>query len=192
MFSQDQPPQQITSLHLLNTALLRLTPSITGIDMSMLQTKGANRAMLDAVIAANATTLYNGIKRADILDAIKTPLAAAVNTHPITYAYDAHGDKHFPGGPAGTKFTQGKAVVNPALQVLIGAQLGRIRRDANGKAQTYYYPLAAQGYTNGMPLCIQVDYAPGPPETITYHGYPDAGVVVLVLSRAKGGAAIAN
>jgi hypothetical protein len=189
MFSQDVPTQPIVNLHALNTALMRLQPAISGIALSMLETKGANLAMLDHVIRANPTTLYNGIKRADVLSALKPALVTRVNTQPITYTYDTHGDKHFEGGTAGTKFVGTKQVINPLLVNLISPNLGRIRRDANGNAQTYYLSEPPQTYTNGQQLAIQVDYSPGLVETITYHGYP-RDVTVYVLSRALGGAPI--
>jgi hypothetical protein len=190
MFSQDQPTQQLTNLHTLNAALMRLNPAITGIDTSMLQTRGVTTAILNAVILADALTLYNGIKRADVINAIKPPLALAVNNTPITFAYDTHGDKHFPGGPTGTKFTGTAAVINPQLVNLIRPLVGRIRRDANGTTQTYYLTTGPTAYTGGQQLAIQVDYEVGPPERITYHGYPRA-VTVIGLSRTLGGAPIA-
>jgi len=192
MFTQDVPAKAIANLNDLNAALMRLNPSISGISVSMLETKGATLAMLNTAIAANNTNLYNGMKRAELLTALKAPLAPMVNTFATTFHYDNHGDKHFPGGPPGTKFAMGKATVNPALETLIGAQLGRIRRDANGQNQSYYYTLGVQPYSGGKNVCIQVDYTAGPPDSITYHGYPDASVVVLVLSRSKGGPAIAT
>jgi hypothetical protein len=156
----------------------------------MLQTIGTTIAILNAVIAANAMTLYNGIKRADVINAIKPPLAVAINNTPLAYTYDTHGDKHFPGGPQGTKFTGTAAVINPQLVNLIRPQVGRIRRDANGSNQTYYLTTGPTPYTGGQQLAIQVDYQVGPPETITYHGYPRA-VAVIGLSRTLGGAPIA-
>ncbi|MGC2657185.1 MAG: hypothetical protein WA324_04340 [Bryobacteraceae bacterium] len=155
----------------------------------MLETKGVTVAIMNHAIAANPMILYNGMKRSEVLTALKTGLVALVNTHPLTYTYDTHGDKHFPGGPAGTKFTGTKLQVNPLLVALITPELGRIRRDANGSAQTYYLSSTPMMYTNGQQLAIQVDYVPGPPETITYHGYPRA-VTGYVLSRALGGAPI--
>jgi hypothetical protein len=146
--------------------------------------------MLDHVITNAGTTLYDGMKRSELLTALKPALALRVGAHPITYTYDTHGDKHFPGGPAGTKFTGTKVAVNPLLVAMIAAQLGRIRRDANGAAQTYYLSAAPQAYTGGQALAIQVDYTPGPPDSITYHGYPRA-VTSYVLSRSLGGAPIA-
>jgi hypothetical protein len=187
MFSQDQPAQQINDLHTLNAALMRL--DITGIDRSMLQTRGATIAILNAVIAASPFTLYERIKRSDVIDAIKPALALAVNNTPIAFTYDTHGDKHFPGGPAGTKFTGTAAVINPQLVNIIRPQVGRIRRDANGTKQTYYLTTGVQTYTNGQQLAIQVDYEVGPPEQITYHGYPRA-VAVIGLSRTLGGVPI--
>jgi len=167
---------------------MRLMPQITGIDLSMLQTKGANLLMFDFVIANNATTLYNGIKRGEILTALRPALATRVNTHPLPLTYDVHGDKHFPGGPPGTKFTDTKAVINPLLVAMITPHTGRIRRDANGKNQTYYLSMPQQPYTalNGPELAIQVDYLAGPPDSITYHGYP-RDVHAFVLSRTLGG-----
>ena len=189
MFSQDQPAQQLTNLNTLNAALMRLNPAITGIDTGMLQTRGVTIAILNAVFNADPLTLYNGIKRVDVINAIKPPLALAVNNTPIAYAYDTHGDKHFPGGPQGTKFTGTAAVINPQLVNLIRPQVGRIRRDANGTTQTYYLSTGPTGYTGGQQLAIQVDYEAGPPERISYHGYPRA-VTVIGLSRTLGGAPI--
>lgn len=190
MFNKDATPQAINNLNELNDELKDLKPSISGIALSMFEVKGANSAMLDHVIANNSTTLYDGIKRGDILQALKTDLTARVNNHPITFTYDVHGDKHFPGGPAGTKFGGVKAVVNPALEALINPHIGRIRRDANGKAQTYYQTEPPQPYTNGQAVAIQVDYTAGSPDGITYHGYP-RDVVAYRLSRTLGGTAIA-
>jgi len=189
MFSQDQPPQQLNSLTTLNFALLRLDPSISGIALSDMQTTGANVPIFDFVIGADATTLYNGIKRGELIRILQPALAARVNTHSITLTYDTHGDKHFPGGPPGTKFTAGKTVVNPVLETLIRAQIGRIRRDANGRSQTYYLSERPNQYTNGESFAIQIDYTASP-EGITYHGYP-RDVRVYVLSRTLGGVAIA-
>ncbi len=189
MRTQDLPPQQITNLHGLNTALMRLKPSITGIDLSMFQLKGVSAAMLDAEIAANQFSLYDSLKRGDLLAALKPGLTARVATHPIAYAYDPHGDKHFEGGPAGTKFSAAKGVVNPFLQQKVAAHLGRIRRHANGKTKTYYLSEAPNQYTKGMQLAVQVDYEASPVEKITYHGYP-RDVVAYVLSETLGGAPI--
>src|SRR5690606_21145057 len=124
MFSQDRPPQPITTLHQLNAALLRLQPSITGIDTSMLVVRGVSLPMLNDEIRTNALTLYNGIKRTEVVGAMQGGLAARVNTHPIAFVYDTHGDKHFPGGPQGTKFSDGKDVVNPFLVQLITPLVG--------------------------------------------------------------------
>jgi hypothetical protein len=188
MFSQDIPQRPITDLNQLNAALMRLNPSISGISVSMFQTRGVTLPILNAVIAASPLTLYHGMKRAEVLDALKAPLANAVNTHAITFTYDTHGDKHFPGGPPGTKFTGSKLTVNPQLVALIQPEVGRIRRDANGRNQTYYLTVTPKPYSNGMSVCIQVDYSVGlTTEGITYHGYPDSSVHVHVLSRTKGG-----
>jgi hypothetical protein len=156
----------------------------------MLEVKGANLAMLDLEIHANGLTLYNGISRAEVLAALKPGLTARVNTHPITYSYDTHGDKHVPGGPAGTKFTASRLVVNPTLETKIAAQLGRIRRHANGAKRTYYLTDVPTPHTNGQDLCIQVDYEPWPAEKITYHGYPRGTVTVKGLAVTLGGAPI--
>src|ERR1035438_1343518 len=104
MFTHDALPQRITNLNSLNVELMKLNPSITGLSLSMLETKGSSLAMLDFVIANSQMTMFNGIKRGDILAALKAPLAARVISAPITFTYDTHGDKHFPGGDAGTKF----------------------------------------------------------------------------------------
>ena len=185
MQSQDVPPIPLTNLTALNNALMRLKPGISGIDLTMLETKGANRLMLDLVITACHTGLYNSMKRGEVLAALKPLLAARVNTHPITYTYDVHGDKHFDGGPQGTKFEGTKAHVNPLLTALIAPHVGRIRRHANGKVQTYYLTEPVQTYTRGQQLAIQVDYTPGPPDNIGFHGYPrDVNAYVLSTTLA--------
>ena len=189
MRTQGQPPMPINNLHELNLAMAKLNPPNTGISVSQLEVKGASLPMLDLEIRANPTTLYNGMKRADVLQALKPGLAARVQTHPITYAYDTHGDKHFEGGPQGTKFQGAKTVVNPFLVQKIAHELGRIRRHANGQKQTYYLSDAPNQYTNGQAMAIQVDYEVSPAEKITYHGYP-RDVTAYVLSTSLGGAPI--
>lgn len=191
MRDHKQPPGVINDLNQLNIAMTRLTPAITGISSSMLEVPAATAPMLNAEIAANTLTLYNGMKRADILTKLKPGLTARVNTTAMAYSYDVHGEKHFPGGPKGTKFNAGKDVVNPILQALIDGQRGRIRRDAKGTKQSYYLTSGAIPQSGGSNICIQVDYLPHP-ELITFHGYPDDGVVVLSLSRQKCGVAIAQ
>ena len=62
---------RIVNLHGLNTALMRLQPSISGISLSMLEKKGASLAMLDQVIVEDQTSLFNGMKRAAIITALK-------------------------------------------------------------------------------------------------------------------------
>jgi hypothetical protein len=138
MYTQGNQARQINNLNELNSALLRLKPSISGIALSMLEVKGASPAMLDLVIQTSTLTLYDGMKRTEILAALKPGLTARVQTHPIRYEYDTHGDKHFEGGPAGTKFRGDKNAVNAFLVQKIAPELGRIRRHANGKKQTYY------------------------------------------------------
>lgn len=181
---------RLNTLNDLNTALFKLKPEVTGIDMSMFAAPGATLAMLNKAISADNTVLHDGMKRADVLTALKPDLLKLVNTHPASaYTYDTHGDKHFPGGPDGTKFTAGKGTVNPKLVNLIKAQIGRIRRDAKGRKQTYYYTLDGIPECGGKDLTIQVDYD-GLKDSITYHGYPDDSVRVHALSRTKGGSAI--
>jgi len=172
--------------------LLKLNPSITGISLSMFQTPGANDQMVNLAINQNHTILYDSMKRKDVLNALKPGLVNLVNNHPATFTYDPHGDKHFPGGPKGTKFNGTKQVVNPQLVNIITPNVGRIRRDANGKNQSYY--LTTNGITqcpNGDDLTIQVDFNYAN-DTITYHGYPDRNVLRHSLSRVKGGNPIPN
>jgi hypothetical protein len=188
VYNQDR--KGIDNLTKLNPALLLLSPSISGIDLSMLEVKGASLAMLDAEIQASPCALYNGMKRTEVLTALRPGLAARVDTFPIAYAYDTHGDKHFPGGPAGTKFTAGQGQVNPTLEAKITPLLGRIRRHANGAVQTYYLTDWPTLHTGGQDLCIQIDYVPDRPETITYHGYPRGTIPVKCLSTKLGGPAI--
>lgn len=180
----------INNLTELNNALFKLNPQITGVSLSMFQTPGATLSMLNQAISQNYLVLYNGIKRSDIVNALKAPLATLVNTHPVTaYNYDTHGDKHFPGGTPGTKFSAGSNVVNPQLIALIQPNVGRIRRDAKGKNQSYYLTTTGIPQCGGKDLTIQVDFD-FESDTITYHGYPDDNVINYSLSRTKNGAAI--
>ena len=188
MFSQDANPIQLTTLNALNSALARLVPSNTGIDSGMLAVRGSNLTMLNAEIAANPFRLYDGVKRGEILTALRPGLTNRVNTDPITFVFDVHGLKHFPGGPAGTKFTDGQVTVNPILTALINPHRGRIRRHANGQTKTYYLTAPAIASSGGQTIAIQVDYTPHP-ETIGFHGYPRA-VAVFGLSESLGGPAI--
>lgn len=190
MFDKDNSTR-LNTLTQLNVALNNLVPPIPALTLVGMAAPGATTAMLDSVIAADGTNLYDSIVSADLPD-LATPLRELVNTHPIAFQYDVHGDKHFPGGPAGTKFVMGnatKATVNTYLQNKINPLRGRIRRDANGVARTYYLTEGPGQYTGQNKLTVQVDYTPAP-ERITFHGYPDGGVTVYSLSRTKGGAAI--
>ncbi len=189
MIGKDQKTK-IETLNDLNTALLKLSPSITGIDSSMFQMPATTLAMMNAVIKADTTVLRDGITRAEILNKLKPALLIQINTRPASaYTYDTHGDKHFPGGSDGSKFTKDKSTVNPKLVAFITPVLGRIRRDAKGKNQSYYLTNAGIPECGGKHLTIQVDFNYAN-DSIMYHGYPDASVTVYSLSRAKGGTAI--
>lgn len=189
MFDKDASTK-ITTLVALNAALGQLNPPAGPLLLVGLAAPGASSAMLDLVIAADNTNLYDGLALAD-LD-LAPALRNQVNHQPITFQYDTHGDKHFPGGAKGTKFVMGtasKQTVNTFLQNKINALRGRIRRDANGANRTYYLTEAATTYTGGKSLTVQIDYVAAP-EKIVFHGYPDDGVVIYSLSRSKGGPAI--
>ena len=180
---------QLNSLASLNAALALLNPGVAAVTLAGVGVAGASAAMLDQVIAANTDTLYDGIVLADVIAFYSDALATAVDTQAPTFSYDSHGDKHFPGGSAGTKFSDGKGEVNPQLESFIEAQIGRIRRDAAGAKTNYYYTLAGIAQCSGKDLVIQISYNPAT-DTIEYHGYPDNNVQVRSLSRAKGGQAI--
>lgn len=190
MFDKDNSTR-LNTLAALNAALANLNPALPALTLVGMAAPGATTAMLDSLVAADNTNLYDSMTAADLPD-LATPLRALVNTHPITFQYDPHGDKHFPNGPKGTKFVMGnatKGTVNTYLQNKIDPLRGRIRRDANGVTRTYYLTEGPGQYTGAMKLTVQVDYTASP-EKITFHGYPDAGVTVYSLSRTKGGAAI--
>jgi hypothetical protein len=189
MFSQDVPAVPLTTLDTLNAALMRLQPSISGIGSAMLEVPGMSTTMLNAEIAGNPFTLYNGVKRADVLNALRPGLANRVNNDPINFVFDQHGEKHFPGGPPGTKFTAGQAIVNPILTGMINPHRGSIRRHANGQVKTYYLTAPAIAHSDGATIAIQVDYTPDP-ESIGFHGYPRANLAVFRLSETLGGPAI--
>ncbi len=176
----------LPNLHQLNEALRKLSPEITGISLDMLETSGANLNLLNIAIDRSPAQLYDSMKRREVLDLLKLPLANLVNTHAATYIYDTHGDKHFPGGPAGTKFTAGRATVNPLLENLIIPEIGRIRRNAKGRDQSYYLTTGGNAHSGRSDITIQVDFTFSS-DTVTYHGYPDSGVTRYVLSRTKNG-----
>lgn len=191
MFDKDHTTR-LDTLAKLNAALQRLVPPVAQHALPGMGVAGATPAMLDACIAADHTTLYDSMGATDLPD-FTTPLRQNVDNFAINFQYDPHGDKHFPGGPQGTKFVMGNASkvnVNTYLQNKINPMRGRIRRDANGVVRTYYLTEGPGQYTGTSGLTVQVDFSPSP-ELITFHGYPDDGVVVHSLSRTKGGAAIA-
>ena len=181
----------LNDLHSLNTALRGLTPDISGVSLDMFETPGASRLFLDQAIRRNnSTQLYDGMKRLEILKALMPELRLLVNNQQATFTYDRHGDKHFPGGDPGTKFTGGAAVVNPELEGIIQPLVGRIRRDARGAKANYYLTQAGiRQCPRGYDLTIQITFDPASDE-ITYHGYPDDNVRVHSLSQTKGGSAI--
>ena len=176
----------------LNNALNKLVPQITGISSDMLSVKGFNLNILNAAIANSNFHLYDKMTRSEVLTELNTALPALVNSYPINYIYDTHGDKHFTGAGGASRFTSPAAVVNPKLVSIIASDLGSIRRDAAGSNQTYYYTGDAIPECGAIKsLTIQIDYCFSP-ESITYHGYPDAGVITNTLSRTKNGTAIAS
>jgi hypothetical protein len=187
MLNKDYTP--INNQAALNAALLLLNPPVRGMIPAQYQARGATPQMLDAAIAASNFNLYDGMSRGELLRELRPRIDHEVTNTAANYAYDPHGDKHFPGGPPGTKFNGGKAAVNPQLVALITAQIGRIRRDASGNNQSYYYTLAGIPECGGNDLTIQVDYIYAG-DIVTYHGYPDNGVVNYSLSRVKNGAGI--
>jgi hypothetical protein len=184
---------RLDNLKDLNGALSKLNPKIDNLSKADFSLPFVSDAMLNKAIADCKDGLYDGIQREDILEPLNKALQDLINTQEASaYTYDTHGDKHFPGGPQGTKFNKPKTTVNPKLVALIKPEIGRIRRDAKGKDQTYYLT-ATRGITEcgGKPLTIQVDYDFSK-DSITYHGYPDDGVTKNSLSRSKGGPAIAD
>lgn len=181
---------QINNDAQLQVALGNLVPPVRGMIAAQYEARGATPAMLNAAIAASNLNLYDGMSRGELLRELRPRVDHEVANTAATYHYDPHGDKHFPGGPPGTKFTAGAAVVNPILRQIIAAQIARIRRDAHGHNQTYYYTLAGIPQCAGRDLTIQVDYNYAH-DSITYHGYPDDGVLNHSLSRNKNGAPIA-
>ncbi len=185
---------RLNTLAALNTALGNLNPPIDARTLVGMVAPGATTAMLDAVIADDNTVLYDSMDARDLPD-LATPLRERVNTHPIKFEYDPHGDKHFPGGQkSDSKFVMGKATkatVNDYLRDMIKPLVGRIRRDANGIARSYYLTVVPGVYTAPSSLTVQVDYVPeSQSEKIVFHGYPDASVIRHSLSRTKGGQAI--
>jgi hypothetical protein len=185
----DTNNKQLLNLHDLNEALKNLKPSIAGIDLSMLGVPGINRNMMNIAVKTCQEHLYHGIKRQDVISLLKKLCNNLVETTQAEYIYDTHGDRHFPGGPPGTKFLSGKTVVNPKLEEIINPHIGQIRRDANGKEQSYYLTKSGIPECGNSNLTIQVDFNAAT-DTITYHGYPDNNVTKYVLSRTKTGPSI--
>jgi hypothetical protein len=189
-FTYGKDAKRAYTLANLNTKLAALTPAVTALTLADFGNPTAE--VLDTVITANESRLYDSISRETVIAFFTDELAAATPAPvAITYAYDTHGDKHFPGGKKGTKFTDGKSVINPLLEAIIAQNLARITTNAAGANQTYYYTSA--GITQcptGHALVIQIDYEHAA-NKITYHGYPDRSVTAYTLSRTKGGTAIA-
>jgi len=189
MFDKDQRTV-LNTLTELNDAMRKLEPEITGISSDMLETPGTSLRFLNQAIAQDQSSLYDTISRADILTTLRPTLAQIIDTEAPTFVYDTHGDKHFPNGPAGTKFTAGRDTVNPILEGIILPEIGRIRRNADGANATYYLTQAGiDQCPEGHDLTIQVDfiYNEYGIDTISYHGYPDDSVTRYSLARDKGG-----
>jgi hypothetical protein len=182
---------QLGTVGALNAALGALTPPVAAIGLADFPAAiGASAAMLDRVIAGNTDMLYDTLTRAEVIAFYAAALLTERDTSQPRFDYDSHGDKHFPGGPKGTKFTAGKGTVNPILEGILGAEIGRLRANANGAKTLYYYTGPAIGECPaGHILTIQLDYDPAT-DTLGYHGYPDRFDGAHSLSRAKGGAAI--
>jgi hypothetical protein len=182
----------LDTLTKLNDALRKLTPEVTGVSTDHFGVRGVTATMMNAAIAGNFTALYNGMGRREIIDLLKDDLANRVNTDVPAYTYDTHGDKHFPGGAHGSKFTANQATVNPLIRGLITPEIGRIRRDARGRNKNYYFTIAQA--THGIAHCpndltIQITYKYATDE-IEYHGYPDGNILAYSLATAKNGADI--
>lgn len=185
----DKYHQPITTQVNLNAALSQLVPPVRGMIPAQYRARGATLQMLDNAIAASNHTLYDTMSRGELLRNLRPLIDNEVTTTVANYVYDNHGDKHFPGGPPGTKFNGNKNHVNSQLETLIAVQIGRIRRDAKGHDQTYYYTLAGITECGNKALTIQISYTYND-DTITYHGYPDDSVIAYSLSRTKNGVAI--
>ena len=183
--------ERIESLVQLNKALLNLSPSISGISVDMLNCKGANVKFLDAAILIANLDLYNGIRRGDIIKKLSPLVEEIICNTSFNFEYDSHGDKHFPGGPRGTKFTANKDTVNPKIEEIINKYKGQIRKYANGEEVTLYYtgdridecPKDIRGLT------IQLTFSPSS-NTVQYHAYPDDSIRCNSLSTTKGGSNI--
>jgi hypothetical protein len=189
VFDQDNSTV-LTNLGELNDALRKLNPEITGISSDMLETPGNSVRFLNLAITQNQTSIWNGMTRGELLDLLRPTLVNVINTEVPNFTYDPHGEKHFLGGPPGTKFTAPKGTVNPILEQILLANIGRIRRHANGVKTTYYLTQAGIAQCPpGHSLTIQLtfDYSDYGTDTIDYHGYPDDSVTTYSLATSKGG-----
>lgn len=185
----DKAYKQVNDLATLNLRLAALTPGVAALTLGAMNVPGATATMFDAVIAADTNALYDSMSQQDAIDFYTDALTDLVDTQAPNFTYDSHGDKHFAGG-SGTKFTAGKGTVNPILEGLLAAEIGRLRRHAAGTKTTYYYTGASIDQCPAdHDLTIQLTYDPAS-DTIDYHGYPDDSVTVYSLSTSKGGAAI--
>lgn len=190
MLDQKPRPDELKTVEELNLAMFTLVPSRVPITLGELRAPGANLTMLDIAIAASRTKLYDGIARLDVKTELQLRLIDLVQDTVIKMAYDGHGDKHFVGGSAGTKFNGRRENVNLFIQGLIAPLKGRIRSDANGRNQTYYLTAPPNDFTNGNSLVVQLDYVFAPEEKLGYHGYPSEKVQFHRLSRTYQGAPI--
>jgi hypothetical protein len=183
---------RLNTLTTLNAALANLNPAVAAITLANLGVPGVTTAMVNAAIAADNNQIYDSITQADVILWYTAALTTAVNTTVPPYTLDAHAiPKHYQGGTAKwhNKFTANMATVNPILTTAITAEIGRIRRDANGNNQTYYLIMGHIAQSQGFNVTIQADYNFAA-DSVGYHGYPDNNAPVLKLARTKAGAAI--
>lgn len=176
--------EKIETLSDLNKNLLHLNPSITGISSNMILGKNLNYNLLNTIISNSDINLYDGIKRSEILKNLKDIAVSVLSNTPITCIYDIHGDKHFPGGASGTKFTQSKEIVNPQIVNIIQNYKGRIRLFSKDRL-LYLTEKGISCPVEFPDLTVQINYDFNT-DTVSYHGYPD-DVRKYSLSLTKGG-----
>src|SRR5262249_38910491 len=140
--------------------------------------------ILDHVISNDNTVLYQGMRYPEIIRPLALALPNAVNTVDIACHYQTHGDRHFPGAqgpweqfskPTQVDRNQLKDAVNRILEILIRAQKGRIRRNANGQQGSYYYTLNTNhpgaNPTDPQTRCSLTQFLASPPPFVTIQIY---------------------
>lgn len=170
---------KISNLVELNAALAQLKPPVPALTLPLMNVPHATAVMLDEVIEADKNYLYDELTQPEVIDYYTVPLQTKVNAHltrPLNFLYQDHGNKHFFGGPKGTKFIGAKGTINAAFETLIQNHSREIRTAATNKFDLI---LPTDGTCpakddNRRPVrCIKIQLAyDADADRVEYHGYP--------------------